>query len=161
MNILEHTYRIEYSKEDVYDIFQDIGRWSAWTPHIKKVLRLNSKGVCQTLLISLTLGGREESLKFFRILKPGEWIEMELLSTSELLRSYKGQWFFEGEGNSCLVRVKHVVELGSTMVTSTKEVPIDYQKEERIINRSFEKMNRSLIREILANLQGRKEAVLL
>lgn len=152
MTIFENTYTIDFPKEEVYNSFHDVGQWQEGLPYIRKVFLLSSCGVCDTLLISLDFGMKEESVKFFRTSKPQEQIEIELLSSSSLVYFYKGRWLFQAVQNSCLVHVRHVVEIRSAAVSSFRGIQMNRQKEVRTTRRILRKIDRSLLQQITATL---------
>lgn len=154
MNIVEHTYRLDFSKEEAYRAFQDIGKAPTWSPYIKRVLLLNSNGVCQTILVSLITSGKEEALKFFWISKYHEQVEIELISRSQVISYYRGRWLFEGVENGCLIHVRHVVEICFAQGSASQENINDHKKEDRIVKQGLRKIDRSIFRQIRANLRS-------
>lgn len=111
MIILSYHYELTYEMEETYKSFHDIEAWAKKLGYVTRIVRLNASGACETFLISTLFGGREDLLKIFRISKSPEQIEMDLLSPTLLISSYRGRWSFEQTAIGCRVQVKHVVDV--------------------------------------------------
>ena len=156
MIILSYRYEMDCGAEKIYQSYQELEEWTKKLGYVRRVVRLNSSGACETLLVSTLFGKREELLKLFRISKPLEQIEMELLSPTQLICYYRGKWSFESTETGCRVEVKHVVDVNWTLLPFL-QAGLDRNKEIKLTKKILKKIDRA----VFSHMKNQNETIAL